>query len=117
MDAEGVKRLPVVDDLGRLVGIVSRCDLLKVHLRPDDDIHAEVTAGVLPTVPDLGEPGVAAEVTDGRVTLTGRVPRASTAQLVDRLTRQVAGVVEVVNELEYDFDDRTTVGTGVVYVA
>ncbi|MET8152956.1 CBS domain-containing protein [Actinoplanes sp. NPDC049668] len=32
MDSEGVKRLPVTDDLGRLAGIVSRADLLKVHL-------------------------------------------------------------------------------------
>ncbi len=43
MDGEAIKRLPVIDDVGRLIGIVSRGDLLKVHLRPDEDIRAEIT--------------------------------------------------------------------------
>jgi CBS domain-containing protein len=33
MHTAGVKRLPVVNDAGRLVGIVSRADLLKVYIR------------------------------------------------------------------------------------
>ena len=44
MHTRGFKRLPVVDESGRLVGIVSRGDLLKVFLRTDDELAAEVRA-------------------------------------------------------------------------
>jgi CBS-domain-containing membrane protein len=37
-----LKRLPVVDEHGALIGIVSRGDLLKTYLRPDEDIAAEL---------------------------------------------------------------------------
>lgn len=115
MDGEGVKRLPVVDDLGRLVGIVSRGDLLKVHLRPDDEIQADVEAGVLRGVITDETKAVSSAVQDGVVTLTGRVDRWSTTDIAGRLTRQVAGVVDVVNELEFDYDDRNILGTGVAF--
>lgn len=36
IERHGIKRLPVVDDLGRLVGIVSRADLVDVYARGDD---------------------------------------------------------------------------------
>ena len=47
MDDERVKRLPVVDEQGRLVGIVSRSDLLRVYLRDDAAIRDEIRAHVL----------------------------------------------------------------------
>ncbi|GAA0583450.1 CBS domain-containing protein [Paractinoplanes ferrugineus] len=97
MDAERVKRLPVVDDLGRLVGIVTRGDLLKIHLRPDDDIRADVT-GVLPD-------GVAAEVTDGVTVLTGQVRLWSSATEAARLAYRIPGVVEVVDKISFGVDD------------
>lgn len=115
MDTEQVKRLPVVDDLGRLVGIVSRGDLLKVHLRPDDEIHQDVTTGVLAPMVTGDATAINAVVAGGVVTLTGRVDRWSTADWVDRLTRQVPGVVEVVDTLEFDLDDRRIAGPGMVY--
>jgi hypothetical protein len=31
------------------------------------------------------------------------------------LTRQVAGVVDVVDKLEYDYDDSNIIGTGMAY--
>lgn len=112
MDAEDVKRLPVTDDQGRLIGIVSRGDLLKVHLRPDEDILADVVAGVLR--PLLAEDATAVTVTvaDGVVRLNGHVDRASTIDLVARLTRRVAGVVDVVAELEFGYDDRAALTPG-----
>jgi CBS-domain-containing membrane protein len=115
MDGEQVKRLPVVDDLGRLVGIVTRGDLLKVHLRPDDEIGAEITADVLGGPPAGEVATVGVDVVAGVVTLTGRVDRWTTADLAARLTRQVAGVVEVIDKLEFDLDDRNAVGPGVIY--
>ncbi|MGW5669412.1 CBS domain-containing protein [Micromonospora sp. NPDC003776] len=105
MDERHVKRLPVVDDLGRLVGIVTRGDLLKVHLRPDADIRRDVVDDVLRRT--LGVPDDVVEVTlsGGVVTLTGQLDRWSTTRLAVRLTRQVSGVVEVVDALGYAIDD------------
>lgn len=115
MDKEGVKRLPVVDDLGRLVGIVSRGDLLKTHLRPDDEIRADIEDGVLRSVLADQSRSVQVLVSEGVVTLAGAVDRWSTTDIADRLTRQVAGVVDVVDNLTYDYDDRSDIGTGVAF--
>jgi CBS-domain-containing membrane protein len=105
MDAEKVKRLPVVDDRGRLVGIVSRGDLLRMHLRPDADIRADVATEILHRVLVVEEGKVQVQVMDGVVTLEGRLDRRSAAELAIRLTRHVPGVVSVVDRLSYDFDD------------
>lgn len=112
---EGVKRLPVVDDLGRLVGIVSRGDLLKVHLRPDDEIQADIETGVLRPYLAEGANSVAVTVTDGVVRITGRVQRSSDVGLVFRLARQVAGVVEASGALSYEIDDENVVGSGLPF--
>jgi CBS domain-containing protein len=117
MDAENVKRLPVVDDFGRLVGIVSRGDLLKVHLRPDDEIRADIREGVFGGSLQQGADRVEVAVDGGMARLTGEVDRRSTANLGVRLTRQVPGVVEVVDELQVAFEDTDTTGAGVFYVA
>ncbi|KUL23470.1 CBS domain-containing protein [Actinoplanes awajinensis] len=106
MDANGVKRLPVTDDLGRLVGIASRGDLLRTYLRTDDEILADVRAEVLrPFLADEAD-GVTVTVTGGVVGLSGRVDRWSSADIAERLTHQVAGVIEVSSALSYALDDR-----------
>jgi len=110
MDHESIKRLPVIDELGRLAGIVTRGDLLKTHVRPDDDILADIETGVLRPylVDDAAE--VTAAVVNGAVTLAGRVDRWSSAEIAERLTRQVPGVVTVTSTLEYGFDDHKAGG-------
>lgn len=106
MDQENVKRLPVVDELGRLVGIVSRSDLLKVHLRSDDEIRADVQAEIMDPLRADTETDVQVEVIDGVVTFTGQVDRWSTADIVARLARHIPGVVEVANNVGHRYDDR-----------
>jgi CBS domain-containing protein len=115
MDRENVKRLPVVDELGRLIGIVTRGDLLKVHLRPDDEIRTDVETVVLRRALGTRAVDVTVEVDAGVVTLTGLVERVTTAEEVVRLSRLVPGVVQVVDEVRYEYDDRNILGTGIAY--
>ncbi|MFD6613607.1 CBS domain-containing protein, partial [Micromonospora chalcea] len=90
-----VKRLPVVNAEGLLEGIVSRADLLKVFLRTDDDIADEVGQDVVaPLFRSLAD-NVRVEVSDGVVTLRGRVEDTSLVPVAARLVRAVEGVVDV----------------------
>jgi CBS domain-containing protein len=107
MEEEQVTRLPVVDDLGRLAGIVTRGDLLRVFLRTDAEIRRDVVDEVLRKVLAV-EPGtVRVEVHNGVVTIEGRVDRRSAAALAIRVSHAVPGVVDVVDKLDYHFDDTT----------
>ncbi|WP_236244646.1 CBS domain-containing protein [Streptomyces sp. CC210A] len=95
MARHGVKRLPVVDGTGRLVGIVSRADLLRPFLRSDTAIREEIDREVLGDTLGLARAAVRTEVRDGVVTLTGRVADRAQLVLVERLCRSVDGVVAV----------------------
>jgi CBS domain-containing protein len=107
LGAHGVRRLPVVDEAGALVGIVSRRDLLEVFLRPDEGIAAEIAHDVFEH--GLGEPvgpgTVAIEVRHGVVILRGELERRSMIPIAERLTGRVDGVVDVRSQLSYAFDD------------
>ncbi|MEU2666235.1 CBS domain-containing protein [Micromonospora sp. NPDC007220] len=107
MDRESVKRLPVLDDLGRLVGIVTRGDLLRVHLRTDAEIREDVVQEVLRRVLAVRDGLVTVRVRGGEVTLDGRLDRRSAVELAGRLAGQVSGVVRVTSTLAYDVDDTT----------
>ncbi|WP_329536302.1 CBS domain-containing protein [Streptomyces sp. NBC_01450] len=94
-----VKRLPVVDDVGLLEGVVSRGDLLKVFLREDEDIAEEVRREVVSYLFRAPSSPVRVQVHDGVVTLAGRVRDTSLVPVAARLVRTVEGVVDIEFEL------------------
>jgi CBS domain-containing protein len=100
-----VNRLPVVDDEDRLVGIVTRGDLLQVFLRADPAIRSEVVDEVVVRALWLAPQAIAVSVRDGVVTLEGRLERRSEVPVAEAMTRRVDGVVAVVNRLAYRLDD------------
>ncbi|HEY7813556.1 MAG TPA: CBS domain-containing protein [Nakamurella sp.] len=96
-----VKRLPVTDADGRLVGIISRADVLSVFNRTDEAIRAEI----LDEVP-LGEYSedprtLDVTVKDGIVTLTGVPETSETGHEIVRRVRHIQGVVAVRDRLSY----------------
>ncbi|GGZ96022.1 CBS domain-containing protein [Streptomyces echinoruber] len=94
MARRGVKRLPVVDAVGLLEGVVSRGDLLKVFLRPDEEIARDVAHGIAHLFPDPAE-AVGVDVAEGVVTLVGRPRDTALIPVATRLARAVEGVVDV----------------------
>jgi CBS domain-containing protein len=100
-----VRTLPVVDANGVLVGIVTQGDLLRVFLRDDDAIRDEIQQYASRTLHI--EPGrLSLDVTEGVVTVSGRLERQlQVAQLINRI-RAVPGVVDIDNQLTARFDDR-----------
>ncbi|MFF3448311.1 CBS domain-containing protein [Streptomyces sp. NPDC002667] len=100
-----VERLPVLDEEDRLVGIVSRRDLLRVFLRPDQEIRDEVIEDVLVRTLWLSPRSVDVFVTAGVVTLAGQMERRSETEIAVSMTRRIDGVVDVVGDLTYRLDD------------
>lgn len=97
-----VNRLPVVDDQNRLLGIISRSDVLRVFLRSDMSIKKEVAEGLLDKLPFAGRGHIKPEVRDGVVTLEGDFENSMLTDLLPRLVAAVPGVVGVRNRLTVD---------------
>lgn len=106
MEEHHFHRLPVVDDEGRLVGVVSRSDLLRVFLRTDREIRDEVREEVLRRTMALDPASLYVSVHDGVVTFNGTLERQSMIPAIVGLVRRVDGVVEVRQTLQARFDDR-----------
>ncbi|MGW5419400.1 CBS domain-containing protein [Streptomyces sp. NPDC003943] len=102
MDRHGVKRLPVVDEEGAVLGVLSRSDLVQLFLRRDRAIQEEIVEDVLTRTLRLSPSAVNVEVADGVVTLSGVLPRRGLMPVVMRLCGSVDGVVGVVDRLRYD---------------
>jgi CBS domain-containing protein len=105
LHARHLKRLPVVDDDGRLVGIVSRADLLGVFLRPDEDIRTEIVEDLIGRRMLMAPGRLTVAVDRGVVTLEGRCELRSLVSRLIRLVYAVDGVVHVDARLDWEVDD------------
>ena len=90
----GLRRLLVVDRDGRLAGLVTRNDLLRAFLRPDEEIRADVE-GIVQRCASAGRRRVRVSVREGLVTLRGSLPSAADIEVVAELTRLTDGVIDV----------------------
>jgi CBS domain-containing protein len=103
MERRGIKRLPVVDDDGYLLGIVSRADLVKTMARSDSTLRSDVLAAI----GILGAETISAldvEVTKGIATVQGTADRRSTRELALRLASRVPGIVQVIDNMDHERD-------------
>jgi len=99
MYARRLKRLPVVDAAGQVIGIISRTDVLAIFDRPDEEIRREIVGEVIPR---LSEPSwYSVVVKDGIVTLEGTPETVSIGHDVLARVRHVEGVVAVRDRLVY----------------
>lgn len=100
----GVRRLFVVDN-GRIVGVVSRRDLLSIFRRTDADIRQEIIQEVLIRNLWADPKAVGVMVENGVVTMLGRLERSCEVEIAGRLTAQIPGVVDVRNRMDYVWND------------
>lgn len=114
MHKAGVKQLPVVDQTGQLLGIVSRADLLKVFTRPDEAIRRQIISEVIVGDLMMNPSRFVIEVDDGVVVLEGKAERRSLIPSLVRAVHHVEGVVRVEDRLSFEVDDRDA-GMPMVY--
>ena len=109
MCEQRVNRLPVVKR-GKLVGIVTRADLVRAFTRTDAEIGRELRQDVVARTMWI-EPGrVELEVRNGVVTLTGRLHTRTDAEWLGRLAARVPGVLSVESDVRWEIDDTTRKG-------
>jgi|SRR5579864_138944 len=105
MHREAVKRLPVVDEAGMVIGVVSRADLLKTFTRSDESIRRDVVDDVIEKTLFIDPKTVRIEVVNGLVRLSGELESKSLCDLVLRMAGRIEGTVGVESHLTYRLDD------------
>jgi CBS domain-containing protein len=105
MAEHGVNRLPVIQR-GRLVGIVTRADLVRAFARSDEELAEEIRK-LVALQQELWRDDSAVEVTidAGDVTLAGEVRNRDEADVVCTLVRTIPGVVTVRSALTWSEED------------
>jgi CBS-domain-containing membrane protein len=104
MYSRRVKRLPVVNDHGRLIGIVTRADVLSVYSRPDAEIQREITQDLILGTFLCDPARFTVEVKDGIVTIAGTQETPPVGRDLVGAARHVEGVVAVRDRLSYPPD-------------
>jgi CBS domain-containing protein len=104
MFERGINRLPVVSD-ERMVGIVTRADLVRAFSRPDSELEREIRTDVLERKLWVPAGTVGVSVVEGAVTLSGVVDTETDADVLVRLVERVPGVVSVASTVGWRISD------------
>jgi CBS domain-containing protein len=96
---DAVNRLPVVGPDGKLLGIVTRADLVRAFTRSDEDIAAEIRNEILRRTLWLDPGSVTVRVTKGEVRLAGEVETETDRELLPLFVSRIPGVVSVQTSL------------------
>ena len=99
MVKEDINRLPVVDRESRMLGIISRLDVVAAFTRPDDVIEDEIREDVLRRLMAVDLDTIDVEVEAGVVTFTGTIDTRAESSLLEELVRRLDGVLRVENRL------------------
>lgn len=108
-----INRVPVVSD-DRLVGIVSRADLMRAFIQSDEEIEREIRQDVLLEMMLLAPGDIDVSVKDGGVVLSGHVNMQEDVAVIERFVRRIPGVLDVQLDLRWSPADprRTPAGFG-----
>ena len=104
IDAHGVRRLPVIDG-SSLVGIVTRSDIVRAMARSDEEVAASIREAIAVLDEECFE-SLKVVVEDGVVSIEGIADRRSTKEIALGVSRQVPGVIEVIDALNWELDDK-----------
>jgi CBS domain-containing protein len=117
MIEEAVNRLPVVDDEERLIGIITRADLVRAFVRSDAEIAREIREDVICRTLWLEPDTIHIEVVGGEVRLSGEVETRTDAELIPTFVQRVPGVVSVLSKLRWREENGHRPGRAVVWNA
>jgi len=102
---QDVKRLPVVDEDDRILGIIARLDVVAAFTRPDEVIEDEIREDLVRRVLFVDPDDIEVSVVDGVVRFSGEIGTRNESRLIEELARRLDGVIRVENELSWRLDD------------
>jgi CBS domain-containing protein len=105
MVVQDVKRLPVVDDDNKMLGIISRLDIVAVFTRPDEVIEDEIREDLLRRVLFIDPADIDLTVENGIVTFRGEIGTRNESRILEELARRLDGVMRVENRLTWRVED------------
>jgi CBS domain-containing protein len=105
MTSSKVNRLPVVDEAGRLLGIVTRADLVRAFVRTDEQLVEAIRMELFGRSMWLDPDKFEVTVKDGVARVTGAVEKRSTAETIARFLSLMPGVVSADVEISWTKDD------------
>lgn len=105
MAEHGVKRLPVVDHDEKVVGVISRHDIVEAFTRPDEVIEDEIREDIIARLLFLDPASVDVAVENGVVRVSGELPAKSDARMLEAMVQRTDGVIRAEFDLSWRVDD------------